>query len=82
MTMGKITNERLRIKAEQESLTDAFIEGRKAGRREVAEWFLKYGGAIGVRYSDGLKARFDPPWEELQAKLKSWGIRVVIRRGE
>ena len=55
----------------------AVDEGNKAfkdGRRNVVEWFMRQGGKGPIRYTDGVKARFDPNWDELQSKLKDWGI--------
>ena len=48
--------------------------GVKEGRKEAVDWFMRYGGNASIHYSDGVKARFDPPFEELQEKLKEWGI--------
>ena len=61
------------------ALEGAVMEGayesiKKLGRQEVVEWFMKYGGGGLIRYSSGVKARFDPNWDELQSKLKDWGI--------
>ena len=56
-------------------LFKAHKEGEKAGKREVVEWFLTHGYSGGsIHYSDGVKARFDPPWDEWQAKLKEWNL--------
>ena len=40
------------------------------GRREVIQWFLKHESGGVIKYADGLRARFDPPWEEWQELLK------------
>ena len=50
-------------------------KAKQEGRQEVVDWFYSHGYSGGsIEYTDGIKARFDPDWEELQAKLKDWDI--------
>jgi len=47
----------------------------KEGGREVMKWFMTHGySSDSIHYSDGIKARFDTSWVELQGKLKELGI--------
>jgi len=59
-----------------------FEDGKNAGIKEVVEWFMHHGGECPIRYSDGRKARFDPPWDELQAILKEWNIEEAREGSE
>ena len=64
-------------KARQPEAGNIYFEaGKQVGRQEVLDWFFANGYSGGaIHYSDGVKARFDPPWDKLQAQLKSWKVK-------
>jgi len=50
----------------------------KAGTTEVLDWFMSHGYSGGpIEYSDGVKARFDPNWNDLTVKLVEWGYMEI-----
>ncbi len=68
-----LTGQRL-LEAQAEITAPIFFEeGRKAGRKEVVEWILRHRKSPSNDYTHYF---WDFTLNELEAKLKEWGLKV------